>query len=152
MSNQQIDVTQGTNYTIGRVGPLNELDQYTLEFPKLGTIHGKLFLKESLGLTSAEISLNKLPAGATVPFLHKHKTNEEIYIFTRGRGQMLLDGKVIEVQEGTIVKLRPDVARTWRNNSDTDLYYIVIQAEENSLKAYTGSDGEILPEPVKFPD
>ena len=31
-----------------------------------------------LGLTGAEISINNLPAGAGVPFVHSHKKNEEI--------------------------------------------------------------------------
>jgi hypothetical protein len=31
--------------------------------------------------------------------------------------------------------------RTWRNNSDQDLYYVVIQAQENSLTADTTEDG-----------
>ena len=35
-------------------------------------------LHEKLALTGAEISLNTLPAGANVPFVHSHKANEEI--------------------------------------------------------------------------
>ena len=38
-------------------------------------------LHDSLSLTGAEISVNNLPAGAGVPFVHSHKKNEEIYIF-----------------------------------------------------------------------
>lgn len=30
-------------------------------------------LKEKLGLTSCEVSLNELPAGAEVPFYHAHQ-------------------------------------------------------------------------------
>ena len=36
-------------------------------------------LHEALGLTGAEVSINQLPAGAGVPFVHAHKQNEEIY-------------------------------------------------------------------------
>ncbi|HCP95919.1 MAG TPA: cupin domain-containing protein, partial [Anaerovibrio sp.] len=36
-------------------------------------------LHDSLQLTGAEISVNNLPAGASVPFVHYHKKNEEIY-------------------------------------------------------------------------
>ena len=35
-------------------------------------------LHDVLGLTGAEISINNLPAGAGVPFVHSHKKNEEI--------------------------------------------------------------------------
>ena len=37
-------------------------------------------LHDKIGLTGAEISVNLLPAGACVPFVHAHKQNEEIYI------------------------------------------------------------------------
>ena len=36
-------------------------------------------LHDKLSLTGAEISVNSLPAGAGVPFVHSHKNNEEIY-------------------------------------------------------------------------
>ena len=34
---------------------------------------GRVELHEALGLTGAEVSVNKLPAGAGVPFVHAHK-------------------------------------------------------------------------------
>ena len=33
----------------------------------------RIELHEKLSLTGAEISLNELPAGANVPFVHSHK-------------------------------------------------------------------------------
>ncbi len=41
-------------------------------------------LHDKLSLTGAEISVNNLPAGAGVPFVHSHKKNEEIYIILSG--------------------------------------------------------------------
>ena len=35
---------------------------------------------QTLGLTGAEVSFNNLPAGVSVPFVHSHKENEEIYM------------------------------------------------------------------------
>ena len=35
-------------------------------------------LHDKLSLTGAEISINHLPAGGGVPFVHWHKKNEEI--------------------------------------------------------------------------
>ena len=45
-------------------------------------------LHDVLGLTGAEISINNLPAGAGVPFVHSHKKNEEIYIILSARGAL----------------------------------------------------------------
>ena len=39
----------------------------------------RIELHEKLSLTGAEISLNELPAGANVPFVHSHKENEDVY-------------------------------------------------------------------------
>ena len=40
--------------------------------------------------SSAEISLNELPAGANVPFVHSHKENEEIYGILSGNGKVAI--------------------------------------------------------------
>ena len=37
---------------------------------------GRVELHETLSLTGAEISINNLPARASVPFVHSHKTND----------------------------------------------------------------------------
>ena len=36
-------------------------------------------LHDKLVLTGAEVSINKLLAGTSVPFVHSHKQNEEVY-------------------------------------------------------------------------
>lgn len=38
-------------------------------------------LHEKLALTGAEVSINHLPAGASVPFVHAHRNNEVSHIF-----------------------------------------------------------------------
>ena len=45
-----------------------------------------------LSLTGAEISINQLPAGTGVPFVHAHKNNEEIYGIISGKGKALING------------------------------------------------------------
>ena len=52
----------------------------------------RIELHEKLSLTGAEISLNELPAGANVPFVHSHKENEEIYGILSGNGKAIIDG------------------------------------------------------------
>ena len=44
-------------------------------------------LHDQLGLTGAEVSINILPAGASVPFVHSHKENEEIYAVLEARAR-----------------------------------------------------------------
>lgn len=137
-----VKTLKGTNFSAIDVGPLNELDSYQLEVPAVNRkVRGKLFIKELLGLTGMQISMNKLPANAFVPFYHQHKENEESYIFIKGSGQMQIDGQVFDVQEGSIVRISTAGSRTLRNNSSEDLYFICVQAKENSLNIDTFEDG-----------
>lgn len=103
--------------------------------------HGKAFLHDVLGLTSCEISVNFMPAGAKAPFNHKHKQNEEVYIFLKGEGAMTLDGQTITVQEGSCVRVQPQAVRTLQ--AQTDLQYICVQAKDGSLAQFAFGDGEI---------
>ncbi len=137
-------VKAGTNFTAYESGSLNEWPEYSVELPGL-TIPGKLFLKDALGFTSCEISVNSMAPGAGMPIYHQHQQNEEIYIFIQGKGEVQVDNEIIKVQEGTIVRIAPNGERTWRNTSNEPLRYIVIQARENSLNQY-GLEDATVPE------
>lgn len=134
---------RGENFASAHAGPLKELGRYSVPHPLLkAEIEGKLFLKEALGLTGLEVSLNRLPPRAFVPFAHRHRENEELYVFVSGRGEFLVDGEAFEVSEGSAVRVAPGGARCWRNPSETeDLVYLVIQAKAGSLPKGTISDG-----------
>ena len=122
-----------TNFKNVEIGNLNEI----------GTKYenGKAFLHDLLGLTSCEISVSAMPKGIKLPFNHKHKQNEEIYIFLSGEGTMTLDNEVIEVKEGSCVKVEPNAVRTME--SKTDLQYICIQAKAGSLEQFGFGDVDL---------
>jgi mannose-6-phosphate isomerase-like protein (cupin superfamily) len=136
----------GKNFTLAQLGDLENLDQYGER------MKGKLFLKDILNLTGMEVSMNKLPAGKQIPFYHKHKNDEELYIFIKGQGQFQIDGETLDVREGTVIRVAPEGSRIWRNNSNEDLYFIVIQAAQNSLNAWTATDGIIEEKPITWPE
>lgn len=133
----------GQNFAVTDVGEFSELHQYVFEHRKKGVaIEGKIFLKQLLNLTSAEVSLNTLPPKTSIPFYHKHKLNEEIYIFVQGIGEFQVDEQVFSVSEGTVVRVDPDGERCIRNTSDVEgLSYIVVQSRVNSLLDSTITDG-----------
>lgn len=103
--------------------------------------NGKAFLKDALQLTSCEISVNTMPDGTKLPFNHRHMQNEEFYIFISGSGTMTLDNTVIEVQEGTCLKVLPQVSRCME--AKTALQYICIQAKAGSLEQWGLSDAKL---------
>lgn len=141
-----LDVQAGPNFHCAQVGPLAGLSRFSAQHPALAApVQGKLFLKGLLELTGGEVSLNLMPPGREVPFLHKHRQNEELYIFIKGRGQVQVDGQVIDVAEGTIIRMSPGAVRSWRNHSDQDLTYIVMQYRADCQVGATTSDGERVP-------
>ncbi len=100
-------------------------------------------LHEKLGLTGAEISINRLPAGAGVPFVHSHKNNEEIYGVISGKGKAIIDNEEVEIAAGDWLKISPAAKRQFFAASDSEISYICIQVKENSLGAFTADDAEI---------
>lgn len=77
-------------------------------FEKVGAAKGpRTELHNTLHLTGAEISINNLPAGGSVPFVHHHKKNEEIYYITAGSGHAMVDGTKVELATGDWLKINP---------------------------------------------
>ena len=103
----------------------------------------RVTLKDKLGLTGAEISINRLPAKAEIPFVHSHKRNEEIYIFISGKGLFWLDGIIYPVKEGSSVRVSPSCSRSIKADDESALSYICIQVDEGSLIQSTQEDGII---------
>ncbi len=137
----------GTNFSVVEAGSFGGLLNVTE-----GPSAGKYFLKDRLGLTGMEVSLNQLPEGGAVPFYHTHRENEELFLFISGCGQFQVDGQIFEVKEGTAIRVGPEGERTLRNNGTGDLYFIVIQVKADSLRQWVETDGVILDKPVTWPE
>lgn len=119
-------------YELGNISNIKETQE-----------NGKIFLHDILSLTGAQISINCVNKGFKEPFTHKHKQNEEIYIFLKGNGIMTIDGEKIEVKEGSCIKVMPQCSRTLINTKDEEMQFICIQTKLNSLQQYGLQDAEI---------
>lgn len=97
-------------------------------------------LHDQLSLTGAEVSINSLPAGAGVPFVHSHKQNEEIYGILSGKGSMTLDGETVELGAGDWLRVAPEVKRQISASADEGIAYVCIQAKAGSLEGFTMTD------------
>lgn len=120
----------GKNYVVTSVGDIGA--------------KGRVELHDELALTGSEISINELPPGVSVPFIHSHKRNEEVYIVIKGKGRFYVDGDEFEVAEGSVVRVDPAGARCISAAKDSAIRYICIQTEANSLVQFTQTDGIIL--------
>ena len=122
-----------TNFKNAEIGSMSELGgKYE---------NGKAFLHDLLNLTSCEISVSSMPKGIKLPFNHKHIQNEEVYIFLKGEGVMIIDGEAVNVKEGSCVKVLPQAVRTME--SKTDMEYICVQAKAGSLEQFGFGDAEL---------
>lgn len=131
----------GTRFTAVALGPQSALDAYRFEAPSGLSAPGKVFLREALNASGAEISWNSAPPGAAMPFLHAHREHEEIYLFTGGKGEFQVDGEIFPVSEGSAVRVAPAGARAWRNTGSEALSFIVLQVRPGSITAGPVEDG-----------
>jgi len=75
---------------------------------------------KNLVLSSTRLSANRTTTG------HRHAGQEEVYVFVKGSGQMELDYKMFDVQEGDVVLIDDNVFHKVHNNSDVGLEFICI--------------------------
>jgi uncharacterized cupin superfamily protein len=126
-SKEKNNVKTGKNYKVSSIGEVSKV--------------GRVTLHEELGLTGSEASINNLPAGVSVPFVHAHKKNEELYIILKGKGQFYIDGEEFAVTEGDVLRLDPAAARCVKAGGDSALSYVCIQTQAGSLQGFTQTDG-----------
>lgn len=113
-------------------------------FKKISTAtEARYELHDSLSLTGAEISINNLPAGSNVPFVHSHKHNEEIYVVLSGKGKAVIDNEAVELAAGDWIRIAPSGKRQFFAAEDSAFSFACIQVKENSLETYTAEDAVI---------
>lgn len=69
------------------------------------------FAGGSLGNEGAGISYQRLAPGFRIPFGHKHKTQEEMYVVVSGSGRVKLDDEVRDVKQWDVVRVGKDTTR-----------------------------------------
>ena len=105
--------------------------------------NARVELHDKLNLTGAEVSINALPAGSNVPFVHSHKQNEEVYGIIEGAGKAVIDGETIELKTGDWLRISRETKRQFFAAADSAIKYICIQVKANSLEEYTADDAII---------
>ncbi len=77
-----------------------------------------------LNLQSVGIGLINLPPNEGYTFTHSHVEQEEVYIVVSGKGVILIDGELIEIQRGDLVRVSPRAKRAIKADKETDLFVI----------------------------
>ncbi len=146
MTSELYKVNHGINHSVFQIQEGADLSECSFTHQSIpGKAKGKLFLSQELNCTGSIISLNHLPPHTAMPFFHQHLNNEEVYLFIKGKGEFLIDEETIPIKEGTAIRVSPDGVRSWSNQSDEVLYYIVIQGPLNSFESgQTIEDGRMV--------
>jgi mannose-6-phosphate isomerase-like protein (cupin superfamily) len=134
---------RGTNFTGFHAGPMEGWTDFRLDPPDVPVpARGKLFLRSFLASAGLEMSLNVVQPGQGIPFFHRHRQNDEVYVIVGGRGQFLVDGECIDVAEGSVLRIGPPAARAWRNHTDAPLYFLCLQYRADSVVRGGTLDGQ----------
>ena len=104
------------------------------------TSQARTELHDLLSLTGPEISMNYLPAGTGVPFVHSHKNNEEIYAVLDGKGTAVIDEETVALAAGDWIRISPAAKRQFSASKDSGISFACIQVKANSLGGYTKED------------
>ena len=147
---QVTTVADGRNFSAISVGKLNELNEYVLQLGPDVKIPGKVFGGAALHATGGEFSFQVFQPGTETGFLHTHKVHEELYFFLSGRGEFQVDGQVIPVGEGSVVRVAPEGERSVRNNGKDPLVMLCVQYKGGTFTPEDAADGVISNAPVEW--
>ena len=136
-------------FSVVHAGPFSTWHEHQITHPKMGPIP-KQFLQEPLGTKAMELSVNWLPPGAGMPFPHAHNLHEELYLWLEGEGEFFLDGQIVPVKPGSVVRVATATARAWRNTGAGPAALVCVQYPEKGHVAGTTSDGKLVDSSVAW--
>jgi mannose-6-phosphate isomerase-like protein (cupin superfamily) len=71
------------------------------------------FTRKHLDSRDLGVSLFRYGANVRSPLAHRHREQEEAYVVVAGSGRVLLDGEVHELRRWDVLRVAPEVARSF---------------------------------------
>src|SRR4051795_1496214 len=116
----------------------------------LGDYPGEMRMTAASDIGTEQVSFTwrRMPAqtGGKGSYGHRHKTQEEVYFVASGTLQFKLEDEVIDVPEGTVVRVAPEVARSVWNKGPGDAVVIVVSTRSDDPREDTESVEDFWPE------
>jgi mannose-6-phosphate isomerase-like protein (cupin superfamily) len=110
----------------------------------LGDYPGEMRMSAASDLGNEQVAFTwrRMPAqtGGKGSYGHRHKTAEEIYFVASGTLQFKIEDEVMDVREGTIVRIAPQVVRSVWNEGPEDAVLIMCSVRTDD----PGEDAEIV--------
>ena len=85
-------------------------------------------IRDDIKLTALGMSFARLPIGKGYTYLHRHEYQEEIYIVLNGKGVIYMDGKLVELSQGDVVRVNPEVYRALKADDKFELVCLIVGA------------------------
>jgi quercetin dioxygenase-like cupin family protein len=76
------------------------------------------FGRNALGSRELGVSRFTYEPGARMPWGHRHREQEELYVVVAGSGRAKLDDEVIEIEAWDAVRVAPEVIRSFEAGPD----------------------------------
>jgi uncharacterized cupin superfamily protein len=76
------------------------------------------FATGALGLEKSGVSYQRLAPNFRMPFGHRHKAQEELYVLVSGSGRVKLDDEVVEVKQWDMVRVPGKTMRAFEAGPD----------------------------------
>jgi mannose-6-phosphate isomerase-like protein (cupin superfamily) len=124
-----------SGYAVTQIGALDEWRSHFGGFDPARSRDGRRIVDRELTMQYIGLSANALEPGEEAGYWHVHSRVEELYVFLEGRGEMGLDGDVVDVEAGTVVRVGQGVWRTWRARPESpgELRWLCIRAGGEQL-------------------
>lgn len=97
-----------SEYTVLKVADVED------QGPNFG-LEGKMearFLRVDLGCEESGVTYLRLAPGFRIPFGHKHKVQEEVYVLVSGSARIKVDDEIHDLEPWSAVRLSKDVTRS----------------------------------------
>ena len=143
-----------SNYSVTNIGPLDSWRNHYGGFVPETTRDGRRVVDHELNTDIIGFTATSYEPGEEAGYWHSHDELEEVYVFLEGKGQMGLDGDVVEVGPGSVVHVGTGVMRTWRCTPDspTNLKWLCIRAGQIPLPAIPDDAVPIRDIPMPWSD
>jgi mannose-6-phosphate isomerase-like protein (cupin superfamily) len=76
------------------------------------------FATGALELQQSGLSYQRLAPDFRMPFGHRQKQQEELYVVVSGGGRMKLDDEIVEIGQWDAIRVPPDVMRSFEAGPD----------------------------------
>lgn len=124
-----------SDFEVLEMGDLHQWRTHLGGFRPATLRQGRRVVDHDIATQYIGMTANSFEQGEEAGYWHTHSHIEELYVFLEGRGQMGLDGEVVDVGPGTVVRVGQGVWRTWRcvPDSPEGLRWLCIRAGGGEL-------------------